>query len=118
MRVGAGAESWPTAAGALTAARVASGCRARAPTARAAARPHGTARSRWPPYPGGTYYPEWLLERRPRAARALTTVVATSYLKVREGGRTVNVHALIATGVIGALWPLPGARTGLAASVH
>jgi putative transposase len=106
----------------------------------------------------GTYYPEWLLERRRRAERALASVVATSYLlgvstrrveklaeslgvtklsksqvsvmaaeldemvasfrsrpldagpyafvwidaltqKVREGGRTVNVHALIATGV-------------------
>src|SRR5258708_8362433 len=106
----------------------------------------------------GTYYPEWLLERRRRAERALATVVATSYLlgvstrrveklaeslgvtklsksqvsvmaaeldemvtsfrsrpldagpytfvwidaltqKGREGGRTVNVHALIATGV-------------------
>ena len=106
----------------------------------------------------GTYFPEWLLERRRRAERALATVVATSYLlgvstrrveklaeslgvtelsksqvsvmaaeldemvasfrsrpldagpytfvwidaltqKVREGGRTVNVHALIATGV-------------------
>jgi putative transposase len=106
----------------------------------------------------GTYYPEWLLERRRRAERALATVVATSYLlgvstrrveklaeslgvtklsksqvsvmaaeldemvagfrsrpldagpyafawidaltqKVREGGRTVNVHALVATGV-------------------
>ena len=106
----------------------------------------------------GSYYPEWLLERRRRAERALATVVATSYLlgvstrrveklagslgvtklsksqvsvmaaeldemvdgfrsrpldagpytfvwidaltqKVREGGRTVNVHALIATGV-------------------
>src|SRR5260370_4346691 len=106
----------------------------------------------------GSYYPEWLLERRGRAERALATVVATSYLlgvstrrveklaeslgvtklsksqvsvmageldemvasfrsrpldagpytfilidaltqKVREGGRAVNVHALIATGV-------------------
>jgi transposase-like protein len=106
----------------------------------------------------GSYYPEWLLERRRRAERALASVVATSYLlgvstrrveklaeqlgvtklsksqvsvlareldqmvadfrsrpldagpytfmwidaltqKVREGGRTVNVHALIATGV-------------------
>src|SRR5919198_2707503 len=28
----------------------------------------------------GSYYPDWLLERRPRAERALTTVVATSYL--------------------------------------
>jgi putative transposase len=106
----------------------------------------------------GTYFPEWLLERRKRAERALTTVVATCYLlgvstrrmdklvetlgitslsksqvsvmakeldtaveafrtrpldagpytfmaadalvlKVREAGRVVNVHALIATGV-------------------
>jgi putative transposase len=106
----------------------------------------------------GSYFPEWLLERRRRAERALTTVVATCYLlgvstrrmerlveslgitrlsksqvstmaaeldvtvadfrtrpldagpytfvaadalvlKVREGGRVVNVHALIATGV-------------------
>jgi transposase-like protein len=106
----------------------------------------------------GTYFPDWLLERRKRAEAALATVVATSYLlgvstrrmdklvetlgitrlsrsqvsrmaaeldtavaafrsrpldagpytfvaadalvlKVREGGRVVNVHALIATGV-------------------
>jgi putative transposase len=106
----------------------------------------------------GTYFPHWLLERRKRAERALTTVVATCYLlgvstrrmdklvetlgitslsksqvsvmakeldtaveafrtrpldagpytfmaadalvlKVREQGRVVNVHALIATGV-------------------
>jgi transposase-like protein len=106
----------------------------------------------------GTYFPDWLLERRRRAEAALVTVVATSYLlgvstrrmeklvetlgitrlsksqvsemardldaqveafrtrpldagpyafvaadalvlKVREGGRIVNVHALLATGV-------------------
>jgi putative transposase len=106
----------------------------------------------------GSYFPEWLLERRRRAEAALTSVVATSYLlgvstrrmeklvetlgitrlsrsqvsrmaadldtaveafrtrpldqgpytfvaadalvlKVREGGRVVNVHALVATGV-------------------
>jgi transposase-like protein len=106
----------------------------------------------------GSYFPDWLLERRRRAERALTTVVATCYLlgvstrrmerlveslginrlsksqvsemardldaqveafrtrpldqgpytfvaadalvlKVRESGRVVNVHALIATGV-------------------
>ena len=106
----------------------------------------------------GSYFPEWLLQRRKRAERALTTVVATCYLlgvstrrmdklvetlgitslsksqvsvmakeldtaveafrtrpldagpytfmaadalvlKVREAGRVVNVHALIATGV-------------------
>jgi transposase-like protein len=108
----------------------------------------------------GAYFPDWLLERRRRAERALTTVVATCYLlgvstrrmeklvetlgitrlsksqvstmaaeldaqvadfrtrpldqgpytfvaadalvlKVREGGRVVNVHALVATGVNG-----------------
>jgi transposase-like protein len=106
----------------------------------------------------GSYFPEWLLERRRRAEQALVSVVATSYLlgvstrrvdklveqlgitgisksqvsqmakvldeqveafrtraldggpytfvwldaltqKVREGGRTVNVHALVATAV-------------------
>ena len=106
----------------------------------------------------GSHFPDWLLERRKRAERALTTVVATCYLlgvstrrmdrlvetlgitglsksqvsvmakeldaaveafrsrpldggpytfvaadalvlKVRESGRVVNVHALIATGV-------------------
>jgi len=105
----------------------------------------------------GSYFPEWLLERRKRAERALTSVVATCYLlgvstrrmdklvqslgitglsksqvsemakdldghveqfrtrhldgpytfvaadalvlKVREGGRVVGVHALVATGI-------------------
>jgi putative transposase len=106
----------------------------------------------------GSYFPEWLLERRRRAEQALVSVIATSYLlgvstrrvdklvdqlgikgisksqvsemskvldaqveafrgraldagpysfvwldaltqKVREGGRTVNVHVLVATGV-------------------
>ena len=106
----------------------------------------------------GSYFPDWLLERRKRAEAALTSVVATCYLlgvstrrmdklveslgitrlsksqvsvmardldehvasfrtrpldqgpytfvaadalvlKVREGGRVVNVHALVATGV-------------------
>ena len=106
----------------------------------------------------GSYFPDWLLERRRRAERALTTVVATCYLlgvstrrmeklvetlgitrlsksqvsvmakdldeqvesfrtrpldagpytfvaadalvlKVREGGRVVPVHALLATGI-------------------
>src|SRR3954471_4890359 len=106
----------------------------------------------------GSYFPDWLVERRRRAERALTTVVATCYLlgvstrrmeklvetlgitrlsksqvsvmakeldehvesfrtrpldagpytfvaadalvlKVREGGRVVNVHALLAVGI-------------------
>ena len=118
----------------------------------------GTVELAVPKLRQGTYHPDWLLERRRRAERALATVVATSYLlgvstrrmeklaqslgvtklsksqvsvkaadlddmiasfpsrpldagpytfvwidvltqNVREGGRTVNVHALIATGV-------------------
>jgi putative transposase len=70
----------------------------------------------------GSLYPEWLLERRKRAERALTSVVRPAtcsgsvpagstgrpftfvaadalVLKVREGGRVVPVHVLVATGV-------------------
>jgi transposase-like protein len=120
----------------------------------------GTLEVAIPKLRSGSYFPEWLLERRRRAERALTTVVATCYLlgvstrrmeklveslgitrlsksqvsemakdldaqvadfrhrpldagpytflaadalvlKVREGGRVVNVHALVATGVNG-----------------
>ena len=120
----------------------------------------GPAASSWrvPKLRQGSYFPDWLLERRRRAESALVSVVATSYLlgvstrrmeklvqtlgitglsksqvsemakdldsqveafrtrpldagpytfvaadalvlKVREAGRTVNVHALLATGV-------------------
>jgi hypothetical protein len=118
----------------------------------------GTIELAIPKLPSGSYFPDWLLERRRRAEAALVSVVATSYLlgvstrrmeklvstlgidrlsksqvsamakdldaqveafrtrpldagpytfvaadalvlKVREGGRTVNVHALLATGV-------------------
>ena len=118
----------------------------------------GTVEVAIPKLRAGSYFPDWLLERRRRAERALTTVVATCYLlgvstrrmeklvetlgitrlsksqvsvmakeldeqvesfrtrpldagpyvfvaadaltmKVREGGRVVNVHALVATGV-------------------
>ncbi|MGG5754224.1 IS256 family transposase, partial [Zafaria sp. Z1313] len=118
----------------------------------------GTLEAAVPKLRSGSYFPDWLLERRRRAEAALTTVVATSYLlgvstrrmeklvetlgitrlsksqvslmaqdldaqveafrtrpldagpyafvaadalvlKVREGGRVVNVHALVATGV-------------------
>ena len=119
----------------------------------------GTLELEIPKLRTGTYFPEWLLERRKRAERALTSVVATCYLlgvstrrmdklvqslgittlsksqvsemakdldgqveefrtrsladagpftfvaadalvlKVREGGRVVPVHALVATGV-------------------
>ena len=119
----------------------------------------GTLELEIPKLRAGTYFPEWLLERRKRAERALTSVVATCYLlgvstrrmdklvqslgittlsksqvsemakdldahveqfrtrrlddagpftfvaadalvlKVREGGRVVPVHALVASGV-------------------
>ncbi len=118
----------------------------------------GTVDVAIPKLRSGSYFPDWLLERRKRAERALTTVVATCYLlgvstrrmeklvqslgvtslsksqvsvmardldeqveafrsrpldqgpytfvaadalvlKVREGGRVVRVHALLATGV-------------------
>ncbi|GLX04779.1 UNVERIFIED_ORG: transposase-like protein [Microbispora rosea subsp. rosea] len=118
----------------------------------------GTVELAVPKLRQGSYFPDWLLERRRRAEQALVSVVATSYLlgvstrrvdklveqlgiggisksqvsamakvldeqveafrtraldggpytfvwldaltqKVREGGRTVNVHALVATAV-------------------
>ena len=118
----------------------------------------GTIERGDPKLRSGSYFPDWLLERRRRAEAALVSVVATSYLlgvstrrmeklvatlgidrlsksqvsvmakdldaqveafrtrpldagpytflaadalvlKVREGGRTVNVHALLATAV-------------------
>src|SRR3982074_1511689 len=120
----------------------------------------GTVEVEIPKLREGSYFPDWLLQRRRRAERALTTVVATCYLlgvstrrmeklvvslgltslsksqvsvmaaeldtavadfrtrplgagpytfvaadalvlKVREGGRVVNVHALVAVGVNG-----------------
>ncbi|MFF4418384.1 IS256 family transposase [Streptosporangium sp. NPDC001559] len=118
----------------------------------------GTVELAIPKLRSGSYFPEWLLERRRRAEQVLTSVVATSYLlgvstrrvdklveqldiknisksqvsqmakvldgqveafrtraldggpyafvwldaltqKVREGGRIVNVHVLVATAV-------------------
>jgi len=129
------------------------GCRPREWDTRA-----GTMELAIPKLRSGSYFPDWLLEHRRRAERALTTVVATCYLlgvstrrmeklvealgitrlsksqvsvmakeldaqvesfrtrpldagpstfiaadalvlKVREGGRVANVHALLATGV-------------------
>src|SRR5215218_2633716 len=40
----------------------------------------GTLELQIPKLRQGTYFPEWLLERRKRAERALTSVVATCYL--------------------------------------
>src|SRR5699024_7537751 len=47
----------------------------------------------------GSYFPDWLLERRRRAERALTSVVATCYLK---GVSTRRMDALVQTlGIAG-----------------
>jgi putative transposase len=132
---------------------VRNGCRQRDFDTRA-----GTLEVAIPKLRSGSYFPDWLLERRRRAEAALTSVVATCYLpgvstrrmeklveslgitrlsrsqvsemardldaqveafrtrpldagpytflaadalvlKVREGGRVVNVHALLAAGV-------------------
>ena len=40
----------------------------------------GTVDLAIPKLPSGSYFPDWLLQRRKRAERALTTVVATCYL--------------------------------------
>ncbi len=40
----------------------------------------GTMELAIPKLRSGSYFPDWLLERRKRAERALTTVVATCYL--------------------------------------
>jgi putative transposase len=40
----------------------------------------GTIELAIPKLRSGSYFPDWLLERRKRAERALTTVVATCYL--------------------------------------
>src|SRR5690625_4794299 len=47
----------------------------------------------------GSYFPDWLLERRRRAERALTSVVATCYLK---GVSTRRMDSLVQTlGITG-----------------
>src|SRR3712207_1961819 len=47
----------------------------------------------------GSYFPDWLLERRRRAERALTTVVATCYLLDRKSTRLNSSHANISYAV-------------------
>ena len=42
----------------------------------------------------GSYFPDWLFERRKRAEKALTTVVATCYLL---GGSTRRMDRLVET---------------------
>src|ERR1700710_1887816 len=51
----------------------------------------GTVEVEIPKLREGSYFPDWLLQRRRRAERALTTVVATCYLL---GGSTRRVEAL------------------------
>ena len=49
----------------------------------------------------GSYFPDWLLERRRRAERALTTVVATCYLlgvstrRMEKPGRATRDHPAV-----------------------
>jgi len=64
----------------------------------------------------GSYFPDWLLERRRRAERALTTVIATCYLL---GVSTRRMEKLVETlqplGQVGAVSlksPLSGRSVG------
>lgn len=43
----------------------------------------------------GAFFPDWLLERRSRTERALTTVIATCYLKGVSGRRMNNLVATL-----------------------
>lgn len=43
----------------------------------------------------GAFFPDWLLKRRTRTERALTTVIATCYLK--GGGSTRRMNDLVAS---------------------
>jgi transposase-like protein len=51
----------------------------------------------------GSYFPDWLLERRRRAEQALISVVATSYLLVVSDAHRGLIEAIGAT--------LPGAAS-------
>ncbi|MCW2913903.1 MAG: Transposase for insertion sequence element [Actinomycetia bacterium] len=65
----------------------------------------------------GSYYPEWLLERRRRAERALVTVVATSYLlgvstrRVEKLAESLGVTKLSKSQVSVMARELDGCRT-------
>ncbi len=52
----------------------------------------GTIELRVPKFRQGSYYPEWLFENRKRAERALTTVIAESYVR---GVSTRRVDGLV-----------------------
>ena len=61
--------------------------------------PAGTVELAIPKLRQGSYFPDWLLERRRRAEAALVTVVATSYLL---GVSTRRVEKLVAAlGITG-----------------
>jgi putative transposase len=66
-----GAEYRPAAPGAPTRVTV---------TGPGGGTPAGTIEVAIPQLPAGSYFPDWLLERRRRAEQALVTVVATAYL--------------------------------------
>ena len=57
----------------------------------------------------GSYFPDWLLERRRRAERALTTVVATCYLL---GVSTRRMEKLVETLGITRFVQVPGLQHG------
>jgi putative transposase len=57
----------------------------------------------------GSYFPDWLLERRRRAEQALISVVATSYLL---GVSTRRVDKLIEQLGIKHIWQKPGLADG------
>ncbi len=63
----------------------------------------GTMEVAIPKLRAGSYFPDWLLERRRRAERALTTVVATCYLL---GVSTRRMEKLVETLGITRLWPI------------
>ncbi|MGP5655967.1 transposase, partial [Candidatus Corynebacterium faecigallinarum] len=54
----------------------------------------GTVDVAVPKLRSGSFFPDWLLERRSRAERALTTVIATCYLK---GVSTRRMNDLVAS---------------------
>jgi putative transposase len=69
----------------------------------------GTVELAIPKLRAGWCFPDWLLERRKRAERALTTVVATCYLL---GVSTRRMERLVETLGITRLSKVPGQRDG------
>src|SRR3954469_23487100 len=69
----------------------------------------GTMELAIPKLRSGSYFPDWLLDRRRRAERALTTVVATCYLL---GVSTGRMEKLVESLGITRLSKSPGQRDG------